>query len=118
MARLGVEQTAQAIEDEKMRTFAMSTKPILRERLTGRQLRLFAFRGAAHTLGVILWFFAMTRIPIAEVTAMNYLAPVYVTVGAALFLGERLALRRIVAVALALAGAAINRSPHRHPAFG
>jgi drug/metabolite transporter (DMT)-like permease len=43
---------------------------------------------------VILWFFAMTRIPLAEVTAMNYLVPVYVTLGAALFLGERLRLRR------------------------
>ena len=79
--------------------------------LTGRQWSLFGLRGFLHALGVILWFFAMTRIPIAEVTAMNYLAPVYVTVGAAIFLGERLALRRIVAVLLALAGAAIILRP-------
>ena len=79
--------------------------------LTRRQWSLFGVRGLLHALGVILWFFAMTRIPIAEVTAMNYLAPVYVTVGAAIFLGERLALRRIVAVLLALAGAAIILRP-------
>ena len=53
----------------------------------------------------------MTRLPIAEVTAMNYLAPIYVTVGAALFLGEKLAARRIVAVCLGLAGAAIILRP-------
>ena len=53
----------------------------------------------------------MTRIPIAEVTAMNYLAPVYVSVGAALFLGERLAARRIAAVIVALIGAAIILRP-------
>ena len=47
----------------------------------------------------------MARIPIVDVTAMNYMAPIYVTVGAALFLGERLALRRLVAVAMALIGA-------------
>ena len=47
----------------------------------------------------------MTRIPIAEVTAMNYLSPVYVTLGAAIFFGERLAARRILAVGIALLGA-------------
>ena len=79
--------------------------------LTPRQWRLFTLRGLCHAVGVILWFYAMTRIPIAEVTAMNYLAPVYVSVGAALFLGERLAARRIAAVIVALIGAAIILRP-------
>src|SRR5690606_25878304 len=43
--------------------------------------------------------------------AMGYLAPVYVTVGAALFLGERLAMRRILAVVAALIGALIILRP-------
>lgn len=71
----------------------------------------FGVRGVAHTLGVILWFYAMTRIPIAEVTAMNYLNPVYVTIGAALFLGEKLAGRRIFAIGMALLGAVIILRP-------
>ena len=79
--------------------------------LTRRQWALFGARGLCHSFGVILWFFAMTRIHIAEVTAMNYLAPIYVTVGAAVFLGERLATRRIVAVCLGLLGAAIILRP-------
>jgi drug/metabolite transporter (DMT)-like permease len=74
-------------------------------------LMLFAGRGVAHTLAVALWFFAMARIPIADVTAMNYLSPVYVTLGAAIFLGERLALRRLMAVAAALLGALIILRP-------
>ncbi|MBT8456035.1 MAG: DMT family transporter [Alphaproteobacteria bacterium] len=86
-------------------------RPMIEARLTKRQLWLFGARGLAHTLGVILWFYAMTRITIAEVTAMNYLNPVYVTIGAALFLGERLAMRRIVAIALAFAGAMIILRP-------
>ncbi|KIN64337.1 Membrane protein [Sulfitobacter noctilucicola] len=80
-------------------------------RLSRRQWTLFSLRGFCHAMGVILWFFAMTRIPIAEVTAMNYLAPIYVTIGAALFLGEKLALRRIIAVIMGLAGAAIILRP-------
>lgn len=79
--------------------------------VTRRQWSLFGLRGFCHALGVMLWFYAMTRIPIAEVTAMNYLAPIYVTVGAAIFLGERLAIRRIVAVIMGLAGAAIILRP-------
>ena len=79
--------------------------------LTPRQWKLFGFRGLVHGLGVITWFFAMTRIPLADVTAMNYLAPIYVTLGAALFLGERLAFRRIAAIVIALIGALIILRP-------
>ena len=86
-------------------------RPMMAARLTLRQFGLFGARGAVHTLGVMLWFYAMTEITIAEVTAMNYLSPVYVTLGAALFLGERLALRRLLAVAAALAGAMIILRP-------
>ncbi|WP_396279621.1 DMT family transporter [Histidinibacterium aquaticum] len=82
-----------------------------RHEFTRRQLRLFAGRGAAHTLGVMLWFYAMTRITIAEVTAMNYMNPVYVTVGAALLLGEPLPPRRLAAVGAALLGAFIILRP-------
>jgi drug/metabolite transporter (DMT)-like permease len=85
--------------------------PLLRQRLTRAQLGLFGLRGAIHTAAVICWFFAMTRIPIAEVTALNYLNPVLVTLGAALFLGERLALGRLAAVGMALVGALVILRP-------
>ncbi|MEX0338303.1 MAG: DMT family transporter [Arenibacterium sp.] len=71
----------------------------------------FGLRGALHSMGVALWFYAMTRIPIADVTAINYLAPIYVTIAAALFLGEKLAFRRITAVVMALVGALIILRP-------
>ncbi|RVT86853.1 DMT family transporter [Rhodobacteraceae bacterium CCMM004] len=85
---------------------------VLRQtRLSRPTLGRVAARGAVHTVGVALWFYAMTQIPIAEVTAMNYLTPVYVTLGAALFLGESLAARRLIAVAVALAGALLILRP-------
>ena len=86
-------------------------KPILEARLTKLQIGLFSLRGMLHTGAVVAWFFAMARIPIAEVTGMNYLSPVYVTIGAALFLGEKLALRRIAAVIVALIGVTIILRP-------
>ena len=86
-------------------------RAILTAHLTRRHVALFGLRGVIHAIGVMLWFFAMTQIPLAEVTAMNYLTPVYVTLGAALFLGEKLALRRIAAVLVALIGTAIILRP-------
>lgn len=86
-------------------------RPVLRTKLTARQWKLFTFRGVCHAGGVMLWFFAMTQIPIAEVTAMNYLAPVYVSIGAVFVLGERLAARRIGAIIAALLGTAVILRP-------
>ena len=86
-------------------------RPMLATPLTRRQWGLFTLRGLAHSVGVALWFYAMARIPIADVTAMNYLAPIYVTLGAALFLGERLAARRVIAVIVGLLGALIILRP-------
>lgn len=86
-------------------------RPILRAGLTRRQLSLFSLRGVLHTAGVTLWFYAMARIPLAEVTAMNYLAPIYVTIGAVFVLGEKLAMRRILAVVSGLMGAVIILRP-------
>lgn len=76
-----------------------------------RDWAIYALRGFVHALGVMAWFFAMTRIPLAEVTSLGYLVPVLVTIGAALFLGERMALRRILAIAAALVGALIILRP-------
>ena len=70
-----------------------------------------ALRGFAHSFGVILWFFAMARIPIAEVTAIGYVTPIFITVGAAIFLGERLRFRRIMGVLAGLLGALIILRP-------
>lgn len=78
---------------------------------TRQSLTFFGLRGLLHALGVILWFYAMTQISLAEVTAMNYLSPIYITLGAALFLGEKLAMRRIIAVIMAFIGALIILRP-------
>ena len=86
-------------------------RSMLRANLSRQSMWLFLSRGVVHTLGVMLWFYAMTKIPLAEVTAMNDLSPVYVTVGAAIFLGETLAFRRILAVVAALIGAMVILRP-------
>ena len=86
-------------------------KTSLKDKLDSLLWFNFIARGIFHTLAVVLWFFAMTQIPIAEVTAMNYLSPVYVALGAVLFLKEKMAIRRVLAVIFALVGALVILRP-------
>ncbi len=76
-----------------------------------KRMGMHAVRGLVHGIGVMLWFYAMARIPIAEVTALGFTAPILTTVGAALFLGERLQIRRIGAVLVAFGGAMVILRP-------
>lgn len=85
--------------------------PLLRQGFSRPVLVLCGWRGVAHTLAVLFWFYAMARLPVAEVTAIGYLNPVLVTLGASLFFGEVLALRRILSVAIALVGAVVILRP-------
>lgn len=85
--------------------------PLLKTPPTKRQMSFYTLRGVAHGIGVTLWFYAMARIPIAEVTAIGYISPIFVTIGAAMFLGERIQMRRILAVIIAFCGTLIILRP-------
>ena len=79
--------------------------------LHSKRIGFHALRGLAHGCGVMLWFFAMSRIPIAEVTALGFTAPVFTTLGAALFLHERLRSYRVIAMLAGFAGALLILRP-------
>jgi len=68
-------------------------------------------RGTIHGVAVLLWFIALAYIPLAEVMALSFIAPIFVTIGAFLFLGERLRLRRIVAIIAGLVGVLLILRP-------
>jgi drug/metabolite transporter (DMT)-like permease len=73
--------------------------------------RLFGWRGALHVTAVIFWFWAMARVPVAEMAAIGFLNPVVVLVLAGLLLGEGLGRGRVLAVLIALAGALVVLRP-------
>ncbi|MEO1191479.1 MAG: DMT family transporter [Pseudomonadota bacterium] len=85
--------------------------PLFKRKLDSLPWGLFAARGLVHGIAVWLWFYAMARVPIAEVTAIGYTAPIFVTIGAWLFLGETLHARRIAAVVIGLLGVLIILRP-------
>lgn len=65
------------------------------------------WRGGVHTLGLMLWFMALPHISLADMTAIGFTGPIFVMLGAAWFLGERLHWDRGVAAAIGFAGVLI-----------
>lgn len=59
----------------------------------------------------VLFFLSLGYIGLAEATALADISPVLITLGAALFLGEKLGPRRIAGVAVAMVGALIIIRP-------
>ena len=72
---------------------------------------MFLWRGVLHVAAVIFWFWAMARVPVAEMAAIGFLNPVIVLVIAGLLLGEGLGKGRVVSVLVALAGALVVLRP-------
>ena len=56
--------------------------------------KLFFGRAFINFIGMMCGFTALTLIPMAEMTALSFTGPIFVTIGAVLFLGETIRLRR------------------------
>lgn len=68
-------------------------------------------RSAAQFGATGLFFLSLTHIGLAEATALTDINPVLIALGAAVFLGEKLGPRRVVAVIVSLIGALIVIRP-------
>ncbi|MGF1552762.1 MAG: DMT family transporter [Paracoccaceae bacterium] len=90
----------------------------LADGLRVRAPRLHLWRGLMGGTAMGLIFTALGLIPLPEVTAIGFAAPVLVTVFAALFLGERLRIWRISAVAVGLVGVMVMLAPRLSAAGG
>ncbi len=81
--------------------------PVLRTRFPV----LHIWRSMSQFGATAFFFLSLPHIGLAEATAIGDLNPVLITLGAALFLGEKLGPRRIAGVAVALIGALIVIRP-------
>lgn len=72
--------------------------------ITTRQMRLHVVRNLCHFTGQNLWFFALPLIPLAQLFAVEFTAPIWATLLAPLVLAERLTAVRVVAAAMGFIG--------------
>ena len=83
----------------------------------GRQLmqikntRVLILRIICGFLGLLMWFLAVAYIDLSHATALSQTMPIFITVLAALILGEHVGLHRIGAVSLGFAGVLILLFP-------
>ena len=75
------------------------------------RLGLHAGRNFVHFFGQLGWFYGVTLLPLATVFALEFTTPLWATLLAVLFLGERLTRSRLVAVLLGFVGILIVVQP-------
>lgn len=68
------------------------------------RLRVHASRGLLHYAGQLGWFYALTLIPLGQVVSLEFTMPIWTAILAASFLGERMTIWKILAIALGLIG--------------
>ncbi|MGQ9838241.1 MAG: EamA family transporter [Cyanobacteriota bacterium] len=75
------------------------------------RLGLFALRGILNTIAMLLFFWALSRLPLAEVTALSFTIPLFALLFAIWLLRERVYLQRWVALGLGFVGMIILLRP-------
>ena len=78
--------------------------------------KLLWFRNTLSVIGILFWFMALGGIPISDVVAVQFTHPLFVVIGAALILRERVGVWRWSAVAIGAVGALIIIRPGYLPA--
>ncbi len=79
--------------------------------VSSARLGLHFTRNISHFAGQILWYTALTLIPLAQVFALEFTSPLWVALLAPMILGERLTARRLLAVGLGFAGILVIAQP-------
>jgi len=73
-------------------------------RLDFKILPTHILRNLVHFAGQYGWFYAIAVLPLAEVIAIEFTAPLFVLLLASIFLGETLTVSRVIAVVVAFIG--------------
>jgi len=73
--------------------------------------KLHLIRALVGTAAMASWFFALTRVPIANATALSFSTAIFATVCAWFFLNETVRLRRGIAIGVGFAGVFVAMQP-------
>lgn len=76
-----------------------------------QRLGLLTLRGLLNGSSLMLFFMAVTLIPIAKLAALGFMTPLFVTILAVLFLGEKMGRVRALGLGVGMAGAVLILQP-------
>ncbi len=75
------------------------------------KIGFFTLRAGVAFISMVTWFIGITLVPLATATALNFTAPLFATVLAALLLRERVRARRWSAIVIGLIGVVVILRP-------
>jgi drug/metabolite transporter (DMT)-like permease len=75
----------------------------------------YVLRAVVAFISMVTWFIGITFVPLATATALNFTAPLFATVLAALVLRERVRARRWSAIVIGLIGVIVILRPFERP---
>jgi drug/metabolite transporter (DMT)-like permease len=75
------------------------------------RLQVHVTRNLIHYGAQLGWFFALTLIPIGQVVAIEFTMPIWTAILAAMFLGERMTVWKIIAIVLGIVGVIVIVRP-------
>jgi drug/metabolite transporter (DMT)-like permease len=89
--------------------------PLLRGRIRASlrtaQLPRYFLRSAIGVASMLCGFWALGHLPLAQAISLSYAAPLFVTIAAVIFLGEKVRVRRWAAVAIGFIGVLVIVRP-------
>jgi len=75
------------------------------------RLKTHTARSLIHYTAQYSWFFALSAIPLAQVISIEFTLSIWTAILAAIFLGEQLTVRRVLAIGLGFAGILVITRP-------
>ena len=82
-----------------------------------RSIGVLAISGVLHMVSMLAFFYGLSRMPLNDSAALTFATPLFGTIGAALFLSERVSASRWIAIGIGFIGVLIVLRPGAVP-FG
>lgn len=79
--------------------------------LRTRRLGLHSMRAAVNVVAMLSFYYALSLVPLAQVSALGFSVPIFTAILAMIFLGERVRLRRWAAILFGFSGVFVALAP-------
>ncbi|MDH5558949.1 MAG: DMT family transporter, partial [Alphaproteobacteria bacterium] len=79
--------------------------------LRTKQLPLHTARAAVNVIAMFAFYYGLSTTPLAQVSALAFSSPIFATILAMLFLGEKVRLRRWIAILIGFSGVFVAFMP-------
>jgi drug/metabolite transporter (DMT)-like permease len=66
-----------------------------------KNIKLYLLRSSVGIIGMLLWFYSLTKLALPQATALSFTAPIFSVICAIIFLKEKVTKNRVIAMVIA-----------------